>query len=198
MALNDLKNSTTRLGDVVRKFAKNVCPNYHTKELPTKRWQAKKAAAKAQAQNQSAPKAPSTGTSGRQNKKFNMNTYKFHALGDYVSSIRLFGTPDSYTSQLVSTWLSLICSTDKLKRVNLNIGVLSAFILFRTKESMPRVLGKVFNENALFISSNHGMYSALWSIFQSFAVANKLPKCSHLRHPPYTITYLLRLGRELI
>ncbi|KIK31400.1 hypothetical protein CY34DRAFT_38511, partial [Suillus luteus UH-Slu-Lm8-n1] len=33
-------------------------------------------------------------------KKFNMNTYKFHAMADYAHSIRLFGTTDSFTSQI--------------------------------------------------------------------------------------------------
>ena len=31
----------------------------------------------------------------------NLQTYKFHALGDYVQSIRLFGAVDSYSTQLV-------------------------------------------------------------------------------------------------
>jgi hypothetical protein len=34
-------------------------------------------------------------------KQFNLNTYKFHALGDYVSMIRMFGTTDSFTTQVV-------------------------------------------------------------------------------------------------
>ena len=34
-------------------------------------------------------------------KTLNLNTYKFHALGDYVATIRLFGTTDSYSTQLV-------------------------------------------------------------------------------------------------
>lgn len=198
--LNDFENSTTRLGNIVRKFAKKVCSKYQTKELPTEhairtRRQAKKAAANAQ--NQSASRALNTATSSRHNKKFNMNTYKFHALGDYVPSIRLFGTPDSYTSQLVSTWLSLLYGTDKLQRVNLNIGVSSAFIQFRRKEIMLRVLGKVFNGNALSISSNQGVYRTLRSRFQSFAVANALLKCFHLHHPLYTITYLPKLVKGL-
>ncbi|KAG2037989.1 hypothetical protein BDR03DRAFT_862933, partial [Suillus americanus] len=33
-------------------------------------------------------------------KSFNLFTYKFHALGDYVQSIRAFGTTDLYTTQL--------------------------------------------------------------------------------------------------
>jgi len=42
-------------------------------------------------------------TCGAQPKSFNLATYKFHALGDYVRNIRLFGTTDSYTTQLVSS-----------------------------------------------------------------------------------------------
>jgi hypothetical protein len=33
---------------------------------------------------------------------FNLLTYKLHALGDYVKTIRLFGTTDSYSTQIVS------------------------------------------------------------------------------------------------
>lgn len=40
-------------------------------------------------------------TSGARPKAFNLLTYKLHALGDYVGSIRLFGTTDSYTTQIV-------------------------------------------------------------------------------------------------
>ena len=35
-------------------------------------------------------------------KTFNLNIYKFHALGDYVDMIKMFGTTDSYTTQVVS------------------------------------------------------------------------------------------------
>jgi hypothetical protein len=42
-----------------------------------------------------------TGPSGARPKAFNMQTYKLHALGDYVSSIKMFGTTDSYTTQIV-------------------------------------------------------------------------------------------------
>ncbi|KAG2046937.1 hypothetical protein BDR06DRAFT_1014331 [Suillus hirtellus] len=33
-------------------------------------------------------------------KKFNLSTYKFHAMGDYVRTIKLFGTTDSFTTQI--------------------------------------------------------------------------------------------------
>ncbi|KAG2737310.1 hypothetical protein P692DRAFT_20883715, partial [Suillus brevipes Sb2] len=35
----------------------------------------------------------------RRKKSFNLNTYKMHALGDYVTSIRRFGTTDSYSTE---------------------------------------------------------------------------------------------------
>jgi len=35
-------------------------------------------------------------------KTLNLNTYKFHALANYVATIRLFGTTDSYSTLLVS------------------------------------------------------------------------------------------------
>ena len=40
--------------------------------------------------------------SGARPKSFNLSTYKIHALGDYARTIRLFGTTDSYTTQIVS------------------------------------------------------------------------------------------------
>ncbi|KAG2053011.1 hypothetical protein BDR06DRAFT_491243 [Suillus hirtellus] len=35
----------------------------------------------------------------KEKKSFNIQTYKFHVLGDYVASIRLFGTMDSYSTE---------------------------------------------------------------------------------------------------
>jgi hypothetical protein len=36
-------------------------------------------------------------------KKFNLGTYKFHAMGDYARTIKFFGTTDSFTTQMVGT-----------------------------------------------------------------------------------------------
>jgi hypothetical protein len=35
-------------------------------------------------------------------KEFNLNTYKFHALGDVVETIRRYGTTESYSTEPVS------------------------------------------------------------------------------------------------
>jgi hypothetical protein len=44
----------------------------------------------------------SRGQTNRKSKVLNLLTVKFHFLGDYVRHIRLFGTTDSYSTQLVS------------------------------------------------------------------------------------------------
>jgi hypothetical protein len=44
------------------------------------------------------PKIPA----GRRKKTFNLNTYKAHALRDYVETIRRYGTTDSYSTEPVS------------------------------------------------------------------------------------------------
>jgi hypothetical protein len=38
---------------------------------------------------------------GRLRKTLNLNTYKFHALGDYTRMIRRYGMTDSYTTEVV-------------------------------------------------------------------------------------------------
>jgi hypothetical protein len=43
-------------------------------------------------------KSPRT---AQQPKTLNLNTYKFHALGDYTSTIRQYGTTDSYSTEAV-------------------------------------------------------------------------------------------------
>lgn len=50
------------------------------------------------------PAAPAAGStsSGKRKRALNLLTVKFHFLGDYVRHIRLFGTTDSYSTQLVS------------------------------------------------------------------------------------------------
>jgi hypothetical protein len=44
----------------------------------------------------------------RRKRSFNLNTYKMHALGDYVTSIHRFGTTDSYSTEPVSLYHLLI------------------------------------------------------------------------------------------
>ena len=48
------------------------------------------------------PAATSGAVGERRVKALNLLVYKVHALGDYSNTIRLFGTTDSFSSQVVS------------------------------------------------------------------------------------------------
>jgi hypothetical protein len=54
-------------------------------------------------------------------KKLNLFTYKLHALGDYVCMICLFGTTDSYSTQIVCHLSQRQNHADVLSRENLLI-----------------------------------------------------------------------------
>ncbi len=100
--LKALGVSTTRLGNALREFKKVTCDAYITKELPSEEAARgrREAALRANSQASGGSTRPSAG--GKREKKFNLSTYKLHALGDYVNAIRMFGTTDGYTSQVVS------------------------------------------------------------------------------------------------
>jgi hypothetical protein len=51
-------------------------------------------------------KKSNTITSHRRQKTFNLNTYKHHALGDVVDTIRRYGTTDSYSTEPVSLYIN--------------------------------------------------------------------------------------------
>lgn len=89
----DLLEATTReFGRLMRQFRDETSDKFDTMELPRE----------ARAQRGEAR------SSKKKKKSLNLNTYKFHALGDYVATIRLFGTTDSYSTQVVSPHLSRI------------------------------------------------------------------------------------------
>ena len=101
--LSAFELATTSLGHVMRTFLRKVCSKVTTQELPreTEARQARvaKTAASQAAGPSSQPTQPSKPSA--RVKKFNLNTYKYHRLGDYVRTIRKFGTTDNFTSQTV-------------------------------------------------------------------------------------------------
>jgi len=107
--VTDLENSTTRLGTILRTFQQDVCTQYQTFDLPTeeaararrKAAAAKKAGVAADATVTNKGKGKESASGSRKQRKFNINTYKVHALGGYAKAIRLFGSPDNYNSQTV-------------------------------------------------------------------------------------------------
>ena len=76
----------------MRDFEKKVCSEFTAVELPRE--------AEARKRRHGA-RDRSDAPSAALVKKLNLFTYKWHALGDYVSQIRLFGTSDVFSTQLV-------------------------------------------------------------------------------------------------
>jgi hypothetical protein len=95
-----LDNETTRLGQQLREFQSKTCSAFKTQELDCEK-QARERRKSKQANSTITSRAKQT-TQGYKVKSLNLQTYKFHAIGDYVSSIRQFGTTDSYNTATVS------------------------------------------------------------------------------------------------
>lgn len=117
--LTSLELATTALGQHMRKFKAMTCASYETVELPgeeTRR--VRRQVAKATNQQKKTPalsaKKKKLTQPRKRRKDFNISTYKNHALGHYAKTIRLFGTTDSYTSQVVSQSLFYSISADLL------------------------------------------------------------------------------------
>jgi hypothetical protein len=116
--LESFEKATASLGQQLRKFATKTCAAFATKETPReeaarhRRAAAKRAKAAAAAGSTSASAAPTRDeTPGAKQKLYNLFTYKIHALGDYVRTIRWFGTTDSYSTQIVGCHIyTLVCS----------------------------------------------------------------------------------------
>ncbi|KAF7307251.1 hypothetical protein MIND_00518800 [Mycena indigotica] len=89
--LNHLDMLTSQLGTLMRDFQQTTCTAFRTRELPREaRHRHDQALASGSKTSSSTPKS----------KAFNLNTYKWHSLGDYVQSIRLFGPTDIYSTQI--------------------------------------------------------------------------------------------------
>lgn len=107
-----LENSTTRLGIILREFSSTTCAAFMTWELPSE--QAARGRHKAAMAKKSASNGPTIDGSngpgvlpakkghGGKLRTFNLSTYKIHSLGDYAKAICMFGTTDSYNTQVVS------------------------------------------------------------------------------------------------
>ncbi|KAF7971982.1 hypothetical protein HWV62_19325 [Athelia sp. TMB] len=99
-----LDNITTAFGQHMRRFAEDTCSAFDTFETDKEhgaRVRAETARHKKRGQNATGQGASMpAGTSGKRRKGYNLMTSKLHALGDYVQQIKLFGTTDSFTTQI--------------------------------------------------------------------------------------------------
>lgn len=102
--------TTRRIGIEFRTFTNKTCPAFNTRELH-RETEARK---RRQLQSGQSSTAAAGAPSGSLPKTFNMRTYKYHSLGDYVETIRTFGTSDSYSTEPVSNsskWIIYILKT---------------------------------------------------------------------------------------
>lgn len=88
-------DATASIGQQFRAFTNKTCPAFDTQELQRE----------FDARKRRKTKGTDAGVSvkmTRRRKTLNLQTYKYHSLGDYPAMIRRFGTCDSYSTELVS------------------------------------------------------------------------------------------------
>jgi hypothetical protein len=96
--LQHLERLTAELGQLMRKFRDTTQSAFATVELP-KETEARK---RRQNSGKGKEKAAASNASEKKSKNLNLFTYKWHALGDYVRAIHLFGPTDGFSTQVVS------------------------------------------------------------------------------------------------
>lgn len=96
--LDLLEYTTTQLGAHTRRFNRDTCSQVSTRELPRE--------AEARVRRESKGKGKGVASNTRKPATLGIFTIKFHFLGDYVPTIRRFGTSDSYSTEIVSVLYS--------------------------------------------------------------------------------------------
>ena len=123
LTLNIMESVTVQLGETLRNFKEKTCSVFDTRELKSeKASEDRQAGATSSTQTQkgksvkksgktaektataTATSKPST-SKGRKKIFLNLNTYKDHSLGDYIDTIRQYGTTDSYSTESVGSSL---------------------------------------------------------------------------------------------
>ena len=104
-----LDTLTTLLGQRLRHFKATTCAAYVTRELKREAEQRQRRVEKSKLTQLSSSKAAPASGDSRRPKTLNLDTFKLHALGDYVSSIRMRGSTDSYSTRLVKILRCALC-----------------------------------------------------------------------------------------
>lgn len=95
--LTHLEGITKELGKLTRKFEQATRLRYTTSELQREA-EARQRRGKNRQQQSGSSKRP---------KFLNLFTYKWHALADYVPTIRLFGGSDGFSTQIVRASITI-------------------------------------------------------------------------------------------
>jgi hypothetical protein len=97
--LEHLDSLTNEYGRLMRNFRDLTCLQFDTGELPREVEARKRGQQRARAKGLG--KRSQTASETRRRKSLNLFTPKFHALGDYVRTIQMFGPTDSFSTQVV-------------------------------------------------------------------------------------------------
>jgi hypothetical protein len=97
--LEHLESLTKEFGRLMRQF-RDLTSQFQTVELPRELASRNRQRQRSQAKTFGQSTGPSE--SSRKRKILNLFTPKFHSLGDYVQCIRMFGSTDSFSTQVVS------------------------------------------------------------------------------------------------
>jgi hypothetical protein len=109
--LDIIDDTTVRMGAEFRAFVDKTCPSFDTRELAREtdaRNRREQKEARSQAQTNQSTGSSETGRKVAEPKRktFSLKRYTYHALGDYGSVIRQFGTSDSFSTEPVRNILS--------------------------------------------------------------------------------------------
>jgi hypothetical protein len=96
-----MDDATKSLGQQMRKFYRETCTKFVTKELPREVEVRTRRAARLRNKDKAKRQVPKEKQTALP-KTLNLNIYKYHSLGDYTNQIRQFGTCDSYNTEIVS------------------------------------------------------------------------------------------------
>ncbi|KAL0564603.1 hypothetical protein V5O48_017441, partial [Marasmius crinis-equi] len=100
--IEELRKTTVELGKLLREFRDSTATEFKTYELPREQ-EARRRREERTQQSKGGDNASSGTRSGRTStrkpKGLNIDTVKFHFLGDYPQMIKTFGTTDNYSTQ---------------------------------------------------------------------------------------------------
>jgi len=151
--ITSFRSQTKELGRQLRVFLNKTCSAYNTKPLPNEEAaRARRSAAKPRKGETASQKDSRRGSV----KRFNMSTYKIHALGDYVYHIKQFGPTDCFTTQHVRCFIFYSAQSHKVHdRVSLNTGGSSGSTSAQTRVSPSRIKSQNRSEcNATITSTS--------------------------------------------
>ena len=97
--LDILDDVAAKLGWQFHEFCDKICPQFQTHELPHEAAAHQRCCSKQN--HHSGENSVAQFSKDPCQKIFNLDTYKYHSLGDYTSTIHRFGTTNSYSTTMV-------------------------------------------------------------------------------------------------